>query len=270
MLDHLADDPRTGLRWSACVADADTGRVVAAVHPERALSTASIGKLLLLLAVDAAMDAGTLTPDERVGRGTEHVADSGLWHLLDIPDLPIADACRLVGAVSDNLATNVLLDRIGTDAVAAEAACRGLTATALLDRVRDPRLPHHPPRLSTGAAGELAALAAEIDTRRPRVAGWLRAGCDLSMVAAAFGLDPLAHADADRGTRLWNKTGTDTTVRADVGVVRGGSGGLAYAVLAEWAGGADARDDVLAAMRRVGEALRGRQVLRPVNASIDE
>ncbi len=52
-----------------------------------------------------------------------------------------------------------------------------------------------------------------------RVLRWVAANADLSMVAAAFGLDPLAHAEPDRGITLINKTGTISTVRADVGIV---------------------------------------------------
>ena len=44
----------------------------------------------------------------------------------------------------------------------------------------------------------------------------LRLNTDLSMVAAAFALDPLAHVDVDVGVRLFNKTGTDIGTRADV------------------------------------------------------
>jgi beta-lactamase class A len=79
------------------------------------------------------------------------------------------------------------------------------------------------------------------------------------MVASAFGLDPLAHAGgADRGITLWNKTGTDSGVRADVGAVRHGTGTVAYAVICNWRAEdrADPRDQVLAAMRAIGDLLR--------------
>jgi beta-lactamase class A len=78
------------------------------------------------------------------------------------------------------------------------------------------------------------------------------------MVGSAFGLDPLAHREADRGITLWNKTGTDAGVRADVGVVHGPRRALAYAVLAEWSPTADPalRDRVLAVMGETGRGLR--------------
>ena len=85
---------------------------------------------------------------------------------------------------------------------------------------------------------------------------WIGTNTDLSMVASAFDLDPLAHAEPDRGVRLVNKTGTISTVRADVGVVEGPAANAAYAVLASRADDVDLRDAVLADMRRIGQIIR--------------
>ena len=95
---------------------------------------------------------------------------------------------------------------------------------------------------------------------RPRVRAWLEGGADLSMVAGAVGLDPLAHRADDRPAfALAHKTGTDDGVRADVGVVgrRGVGGEASYAVVASWdPTDGDRTDEVLAAMRAVGTWLR--------------
>jgi beta-lactamase class A len=103
------------------------------------------------------------------------------------------------------------------------------------------------------ARGEVVSRAVS-----DQVVAWLSLNADLSMVAAAFGLDPLCHADPDRGVRLWNKTGTISDVRGDAGVVSGPGGSLAYAVLAEWddATSPQARDAALSGMARIGAALR--------------
>lgn len=221
-----------------CVRQGD--EVLLAHREHEVHRTASIGKLLLLLEVAQALEGGALRRDEPLDRrSVEPVADSGLWQHLDADVLPLHDVALLVASVSDNLATNVLLHRVGLPAP------RG--TVALHDRVRDARGPEHPPTLSTGTAADLALLMTELPEQ---VRAWLRTGTDLSMVASAFGLDPLAHDGDD----LVNKTGTDSTVRADVGLV----GGIAYAVLAEWDAGLDLRHAVLAGMRLVGEAVRGR------------
>jgi beta-lactamase class A len=236
-----------GVEWGVCVRDAVTGDVLAAVDADRVLPAASIGKVFLLLEVARALDLDeplTRTPDDAV-------ADSGLWQHLAVDTLPAGDLAALVGAVSDNLATNVLLRRVGLVAVQRTTRELGLTDSALHDRVRDHRTAEHPPALSTATAAELTQLFMGLDTR---VLGWLALGTDLSLVAAAFGLDPLAHAQPDRGLRLHHKTGTDVGVRADAGLLEGPARTLAYAVLARFD---DARrDEVLEVMRALGAAMR--------------
>jgi beta-lactamase class A len=244
-----------GVRWSACVRDAATRDVLAELEPGVVLPIASVGKLLLLAEVARAIEAGELDPGAPLARTAEDaVADSGLWQHLRADALPAEDVAVLVGAVSDNLATNVLLRAVGLGAVSVTATRLGLHATALHDRVRDARGPGDPATLACGSAAELSALMGRLDER---VLRWLAAGADLSMVAGGLGLDPLAHAEADRGIVLRHKTGTDEGVRADAGLVRGSRRSLAYAVIAAWdAAAGDQRDAVLAAMREVGVALR--------------
>lgn len=261
VLQHLATVPHT--RWSVCVRDA-AGAVLLAHRPDDVLATASIGKVFLLLEVARRLADGRLPADVPLRRHERLlVADSGLWQHLASDALLPADLAVLVGSVSDNLATNALLEAVGLDAVTALTADLGVVRSGLHDYVRDVRGPQHPPALSSGCAGELSAVLADLAAGRgpgadvaPTVLGWLATGTDLSMVAGAFGLDPLAHVGADRGVRLVNKTGTNSTVRADVGVVDGPAGRLAWAVLANWQDGADPRDAVLAAMARLGSWLR--------------
>ena len=260
LADAVAAAP-AGVAWSACVRDLATGAVVAAEDADAILPAASMGKLLLLIELARAIEAGELHPGERLARAPEDaVADSGLWQHLDAQALTANDLATLVGAVSDNLATNVLLRRLGLDQVRRTTSRLGLRATALHDRVRDERGPEHPPALSTATAAELTRLFADLHAGRAlspgvsrRVLGWLAHGADLSMVAAALGLDPLARG----GDALRHKTGADAGVRADAGLLAGPGGGLAYAVLARWTEG-DRAGVVLAAMRAVGEGLRAR------------
>src|SRR5688500_816875 len=222
-----------GIEWGVCVRDAASGDVLAEHEPHAVLPAASVGKVLLLIEVARSLDLGEpLTRTE-----ADAVADSGLWRHLAVDTLPAGDLATLVGAVSDNLAANVLLRRVGLDAVQATTRALGLRDSALHDRVRDERTAEDPPVLSTATAAELsqlfAALAAD-DAVGERVLGWLAHGADLSMVAAGLGLDPLAHAGADRGVRLRHKTGTDDGVRADAGLLEGPRARLAYAVLARF------------------------------------
>lgn len=251
--------------WSIRVVDVAEGAVLASLDERRALRAASVGKLFLLVEAARQATAGELDLAERVQwQDDERVEDSGLWYLLDQRELSVRDLCVLVGAVSDNLATNVLVRVVGLSAVAARTAALGYTDSGLLDRVRDERGPAHPPTLSVGTAADLSDLMSRLHGGEvvdgevsALVLRWLAANTDLSMVASAFDLDPLAHAEPDRGVCLVNKTGTISTARADVGVLEGPRATVAYAALANWRPDDDRRDAVLAGMREIGRAIRG-------------
>lgn len=265
----LAALARVPATWSMHVADADSGEVLIELAPDTVLRTASMAKVLLLAETARRIEAGTLDATEPLRRDPAlAVADSGIWRHLSVDTLPLTDVARLVGLSSDNWATNVLLARVGgPDAVATCAGALGVRDATLHDRVRDERTDAHPPTLSTGSAAAYADVFGRLHRGTfggaavsDRVRGWLRSGLDCSMVAAAFGLDPLSHGDGpDRGLSLVSKTGTDDGVRADAGIVAGPARTVAYACLANWVPEGDAdpvRDDVLDAMRRVGAWVR--------------
>jgi beta-lactamase class A len=251
-------------QWSLCIIDG-AGAPVYRRDAERVRPTASSAKVLVLLAAAIGIEAGDLDPRETLRRdAVGPVADSGLWQWMDVAALPLVDVAMLVGSVSDNLATNVLLARLGgPGAVMRLARSVGVHGVALHDIVRDVRTDADPSVLSSGTAEGYAAVFHQLgrgemggDRVSARVCGWLANGCDLSMVAGAFGFDPLAHAEADRGWRLCHKTGTDVGVRADSGVIAYGARRWAYSCLAHFDEAAGERDDVLAAMRTVGRSLR--------------
>jgi beta-lactamase class A len=253
--------------WSVLVRRSGGDAPLLEVDADRLCATASIGKVLLLITVAEQLETGALAGEAVLSRkNVPPVADSGLWQHLAVDVLPVTDVCALVGATSDNLATNVLVDAVGLDAVSSTARRLGMSKTALHDVVRDHRTPEHPAALSTGTAAELVQLLTLLDeasnissTAARQVRQWLSTNNDLSMVASAFGLDPLAHATEDRGLTLWNKTGTNDGVRCDVGVVRQEYESVTYAVLANWnpLGPSDpVRDEALAGMNRIGHLVR--------------
>lgn len=233
-------------------------------------STASVGKVFLLCEVAECIADGRLDPRARIRRESElAVADSGLWQHLEQDSLPLADACVLMAAVSDNWATNILLDIVGLESVTARAEALGCHDSRLHDRVRDVRSPGDPLTLSSGTARELAEVARRIHVAaRGRetegmsadaarlVEGWLLTGVDLTMVPAPFRLDPLAHASGP--VRLWSKTGTDTRIRADMGAVWGESDMVAYAAIATWQAGVDGIADAFDRMHGLGTELASR------------
>lgn len=263
---HLNLELLPGVDWSVQVVDLGSGEVLAAHDPERLLSTASVGKVFVLVDLAERLRSGELRPDRLLDRrAVAPVADSGLWQHLSTDVLPLVDVAGLVGAVSDNWATNVLLDLLGLDAVRARAGEWAPRGSDLVDVVRGLRGPDDPPHLSLGCAADHVAILARLWSERTTpgsvgatVLGWLAAGMDLSMVASAWHQDPLSHAEEPAGPVLVNKTGTNLGVRADVGVVDSGGRATAYAVLANWTENppGTGRDDVMRALRGVGDTLR--------------
>ena len=257
------------LTWSYCVLDAE-GRVVNEESSDTVQSTASVGKVFLLCEVAERIIDGRLDPHALIRRDQDvAVADSGLWQHLSQDSLPLVDLCLLVAAVSDNWATNVLLGEVDLASVAARAVALGCARSGLHDRVRDVRTSDDPQTLSSGTARELAEVARRLhvaasggevaglsaDAAR-LVEGWLLTGVDLSMVAAPFRLDPLAHADGH--VRLWSKTGTDTCIRADMGVAWSDSESVSFAAIATWQASDDVADAAFERMHAVGRSLVSR------------
>jgi beta-lactamase class A len=258
-----------GAHVSANVRDLETGETLVSIDDRIVLPTAGIGQVLLLLEVSA-----RITARDDSGYGILDkpplglVGQSGVWQHMQAPALPVVDLAMLVGASSDNLATNVLLQRVGLDAVRARAESLGLTHTAILDFARDIRGPDDAPHLSVGSTAELATLFSLLAREEAvdgatsqRVMGWLSLNSDLSMVASAFGLNPLSHRGADHSMLLVNKTGFDVGVRAEAGALRGRRRAVTYAVAVQFT------DDSLERRLGVDDALRaiGQELLEYVH-----
>lgn len=247
-----------GAQVSASVVDLNSGKTLLAIDDRIVLPTASIGKILLLIEVSARLTSRDFSGFGILDKTSKDaVGESGIWQHLQAPSLPVADLATIVGSTSDNLATNVLLRQVGLSAVRDRTESLGLTRTALLDLVRDSRGPDDAPQLSVGSTAELSWLFGSLARNEivdaltsQRVMGWLSLNSDLSLVASAFGLDPLSHRGADHNTLLVNKTGTAPGVRAEAGALRGANRAVSYAVSIQF------NDDGLAARLRVLDAMR--------------
>lgn len=236
VLDELA---ATGARVSVHVRDLDRDSVVLAGDDYVTQPIGALGVVPLLIEVAARFDDGSVDPLEIVERGDADAAGaSGLWRHLAAPALPLRDVAVLAASAGDARAANLLLERVGLEAVHRRIAEIGLARTAVLDRFRDERGPDDAPHFALGSAKELAEVfAALVNTTlvsaavSAQVAEWLCLNHDLSLVAAATGLDPFAHDDDDHGLLFINKTGRDRGVRAEAGVLAGPRAGVAYALV---------------------------------------
>jgi beta-lactamase class A len=115
----------------------DTGKTIAR-HPDTKVRTASTIKLPILCGLEAQIAQGKVRWDERlVMRGEDKISGSGVMRdLSDGTALTVRDIATLMIVVSDNTATNLILDRIGADAVNDYLDTIGLRDTRSLRKVR--------------------------------------------------------------------------------------------------------------------------------------
>lgn len=250
---------------AASAIDYDDWHSITELNDEKELKTASVPKIFLLMQVARRIASGTLSADQMIDRRDSlNVRGSGLWQHLQTDKLPLYDVAALVGSFSDNTATNALLDLVSLESVQKISAECGCVSTKLNDYVRMLRIPgEHPETVSNGSAIELAnvVLALEDEMRKGThsaslVIEWLRSNVDCSMVLAPFNIDPTSHHDPnERGFRVWSKTGSDSGVRADVGVIVNSRKTISYSVITNWDPKESKQDVALEMMRRVGDRI---------------
>jgi beta-lactamase class A len=233
-----------GITWSVAI-DRNFLPVVR-VNPKVLVPSASVGKIFILMAALEHVDRGVFSLDQLVDTSeVDPVTDSGIMQYLSSTSYSIADLCILIASVSDNRAANALIDLVGLPAIQQVSRNLGFVHTRVLDRIRDIRLSGQPEAPSCGNAEELLEMINMIAENDPRITDatllrqWLSLNTDTSMVASSFLLDPLAHGAgycqlSDQHPLLWNKTGTDKTVRADCGSVTHNKVTWTYAALAHW------------------------------------
>jgi beta-lactamase class A len=111
----------SGARYSYQVAKVDDGRCdkVAGTNTSQSLPLASIFKLYVLYAVADAVKAGTLSWDESllITADAKAVGSSGLEELPPGATVSVRTAAEKMIANSDNMATDLLIARVGTHAV---------------------------------------------------------------------------------------------------------------------------------------------------------
>lgn len=103
-------------RLGACVANAD-GRELFARDPDALYPAASVIKLPLLMALHAEAARGAVSLTERVPLGPTADGTGVLRHLSDVADASLRDLAMLTAIVSDNSATNRLIERVGMERV---------------------------------------------------------------------------------------------------------------------------------------------------------
>jgi beta-lactamase class A len=106
--------------------------------PDEVFATASTIKLAILYEMFKQAEDGKLRLDEvRPLQRAQAVGGSGVLAHLSAPAMPLSDYATLMVILSDNTATNVLIDAVGMDNVNARMAALGLTKTRLRRKMMD-------------------------------------------------------------------------------------------------------------------------------------
>jgi len=228
-----------------------TGQTVA-IDPDAPVPTASVIKLTILLeAMDEVRDGHASLGEKVVLKKDDQVAGSGVLALMDAPlALTLKDALTLMIAVSDNTATNLMIDRFGLDKINVHTRALGLDGTYLYKKVFRPAQPPVPPDqpkfgLGKTTAREMAKVIERIglcrlgSTPHPAAASASDAArdaslCDamLTMLRGQFYRDGIPRYiegmdSSTSGSAIANKTGAVDAARGDVGLVASKNGLIA-------------------------------------------
>lgn len=213
------------------------------VDAEAKVRTASTIKLPILCALEALVAKGDVRWDERIVlRDAAKVSGSGVLHeLADGTALTMRDLARLMIVVSDNTATNLILDRITADAVNAWLDTVGLTATRSLRKIRgdgtDLVAASGWSAAGKAPANERYGIGVSTSREMVRLLEMLHEGTVVSPAASLSVLETLERQQFKDGIgrragdrRVQSKSGALDALRSDVGIVYTPGGPIAMAI----------------------------------------
>jgi len=177
----LADDLATvfdtaGARGFVHARPVDRADAEVGLDADELVVTASVFKVTVLLELARQMAAGEIDPTERVlvPAARRTLGPTGLSVMLDDVDLSVRDLAFMMMSVSDNTATDVLMERVGAARIAATLESLGLGRTVVPE----------------DCAALLAGLADDLGIDREDDAPVVFADLDPQLVAKARALDP--------------------------------------------------------------------------------
>ena len=147
-----AEISKTGARYSYQVSKVDDGKcdLVAGTNTDLSLPLASIFKLYVLLAVSESVKAGTVSWDDQltVTKEGKLVGAAGLDEVPNGTTVSVRTAAQQMISASDNMATDLLIQRVGPGAVERALVTAGHHDPAQHDAVPDD------PRVVLGRLGQ--------------------------------------------------------------------------------------------------------------------
>jgi beta-lactamase class A len=236
------------------VRDVRRGRALDYRAEER-FPAASVIKVAILVELMARVEAGdTRLEDRFLLQDADRVPGSGVLSMLhEGIELTVEDLAHLMITVSDNTASNVLIDRLGADRINGRLESLGLRQTRLERKFYD--FEARARGLDNwAAAGELADLLTGIERRRVVSPG----ACEkMLQILRRQQFDGRIPRLLPPDTPVANKTGTISGVCHDAGIIYAPAGPLALAVLTRDCGGLAAAEGGIRHIARLAYQLWG-------------
>ncbi|MFM9023900.1 MAG: serine hydrolase, partial [Planctomycetaceae bacterium] len=226
-------------RVAAAVRHLDTG-VGFALRADERMPTASLVKLPVMVAAYAAAHSGTLRLDDRLtlAAGDLVPGSTVLDKLSPGAVFTLRDAVRMMMAVSDNTATNLVIGKIGlpaTNALLDRLDLPGIRLNSFVYR-RDTSLDAESSRecgLGCGTAADFVDLLALVHSGELERRGIVAEGDSAAMLEHLLACEDRGTSPRDlpAGCRVAHKTGLVSGVRTDAGIILGPAGPIAFCLL---------------------------------------
>lgn len=228
----------------------NTGKVLA-MDADVPVQTASTIKLAMLWEATRQVAAGKASWDEKITlKPGEAVGGSGMLHFFDTPlTLTLKDVATMMIIVSDNTATNMMIDRFSTKAVDDDMMALGLDQTWLYKKISKPAegpMPSDQPKYGLGKTTpkQIASVMEKIGRCELNLPGQPPLAQDKQDAACAVSLQMLrsqfyretipryldTEDTTESGSGIASKTGSLNATRSDVAIVDGKSGPIVMAI----------------------------------------
>lgn len=228
----IRDAAAQGIRMSVAVMDlADgTGDQVLSAGSDAPYQPASTIKMLLIAALMQQVDAGNLQLDATVPvNASDIVGGMGRLQNETVPQqVTLRRLAELTVTISDNTATNVLVDAVGYPAMAALAQQLGLSQTQFGRKMFEPAQP--PERDNSFSARDALELLVQVyrgsflsAASRDQILAWLSAQTVKTKIGAGV----------PDGAPLAHKTGENGPVSHDMGYILTPGSEVALAIFTE-------------------------------------
>ena len=144
-------------KWTYALADTTSDERIG-FESDDVMPTASLIKVPILIALYQAVHEGRLALDDRTAYRKEHLCKGSgvLERMTPGVEMSVRDAAVLMIIISDNSATNMVIDLLGLDDINAQQRRLGLERTTIFQRLGERAAGLDARKMSVSSAGEMA------------------------------------------------------------------------------------------------------------------